>query len=144
MLRPSIRIKIRERLQREKEFDKIYNVDTVGNINQVQLKVNNPNQIHAVSYGGSDPKYFREAINSLLITYSNFTFIDFGSGKGRAILMATEYPFKDIVGVEFSEELHNIAVENIKSFKNDEAKCLNIKSVCMDVLDYQLPDAHCF
>lgn len=40
------------------------------------------------------------------------TFVDLGSGMGRALLLAADLPFKRIVGVEFGRELHDVAVEN--------------------------------
>ena len=40
---------------------------------------------------------------------SRFCFIDFGSGKGRVLLVASHYPFREVVGVEFAPELHQIA-----------------------------------
>ena len=48
----------------------------------------------------------------------DFTFIDLGSGKGRVLLMASDYPFKKIIGVEFMPELHRAAQENITGYSN--------------------------
>jgi hypothetical protein len=137
-----INAKIKELNQRAVEFDELYGVDTTGHIHQVKLKLNsnNPNQLHAQRYEGSDPKYFRDAIRALPIDYKNFVFIDFGSGKGRVILMASEFPFKRIAGVEFSEELHRIAQYNILRFHSDLLKCKDMQSVCMDAVAYPLPD----
>lgn len=139
-MRASVRAEIRERERREAAFDEQFGVDTAGRIHQTELKINNPNQLHAVAYGGSDPKLFRDAIGGLAIDYRRFVFIDFGSGKGRAILLATDFPFKRIVGVEFSEELHRVAKDNIRCFHSAISKCEDVESVCMDVVDYQLPD----
>jgi SAM-dependent methyltransferase len=139
-LRPSDRAEIRESQQRAAAFDKQYGVDTVGCIHPTKLNINNPNQLHAVSYGGSDPKLFREIIGTLPINYQDFMFIDFGSGKGRAILLATEFPFKRVVGVEFSEELHRIAQDNIRRFNRSVSRCQDVDSVCVDATDYPLPD----
>jgi SAM-dependent methyltransferase len=138
--RPSIRAEIREREQRAAAFDKSFGVDTAGCIHPTKLNINNPNQLHAVSYGGSDPKFFSNAIAALPIDYRRFVFVDFGSGKGRAILMATDFPFKRIVGVEFSEELHRIAQNNIRRFHSDTCKCESVEPVCMDAVNYPLPD----
>jgi predicted RNA methylase len=46
-----------------------------------------------------------------------FSFVDFGSGKGRVLLVASHYPFREVVGVEFSPELQKIAEGNIRSTK---------------------------
>lgn len=139
-LQPSVRAAIRESALRAVAFDKQFGVDTAGCIHQAELKINNPNQLHAVSYAGSDPKDFRDSIGTLPIDYRRFVFIDFGSGKGRAILLATEFPFKKIVGVEFSEELHRIAEDNIAHFQSDASKCKDVESICLDVVAYPLPD----
>jgi hypothetical protein len=139
-LRPSVRASIRESERRSAEFDERFGVNTVGCIHQTELNIENPNQLHAVSYGGSDPKLFRDAILTLPIDYRRFVFIDFGSGKGRAMLLATEFPFKRIVGVEFSEELHRIALDNISRFHSDIAKCKEVESICMDAVEYPLAD----
>jgi SAM-dependent methyltransferase len=139
-LQPSVRAKIRERKQRADDFDRRFNVDTGGCIHPTKLVLQSLNQVHAVSYGGSDPEDFRAALATLPIDYQRFAFVDFGSGKGRAILLATEFPFQRIIGVEFSEELHKIAQDNINRFQSNSRRCDNVESVCMDVLEYSLPD----
>lgn len=139
-LRPSVRAEIQQRAQRCATFDKQFGVATSGCIHHTDLNVNNPNQLHAASYFGTDPKYFRDVIAALPIDYRRFVFIDFGSGKGRVILMATEFPFKRIIGVEFSDELHKIAQDNIRRFHSDIAKCNDVLSICMDAVEYPLPE----
>jgi len=58
------------------------------------------------AYQPTDPALFREMMASLPIEFNEFTFVDLGSGKGRTLLMASEYPFKKIVGVELIADLH--------------------------------------
>ena len=69
----------------------------------------------------------------------DFTFIDLGSGKGRVLLMASDYPFQKIVGVEFMPELHRAAQKNIVSYSNDRQQCRQIDAVCMDARDFRFP-----
>jgi hypothetical protein len=69
----------------------------------------------------------------------DFTFIDLGSGKGRVLLMASDYPFKRIIGVEFMPELHRVAEKNITGFASDRQQCRQIETVCMDARDFQFP-----
>ena len=52
-----------------------------------------------------------------------FDFIDFGSGKGRVLLVASHYPFRQVIGVEFSPELHEIAQENIRRYQSPARRC---------------------
>lgn len=37
------------------------------------------------------------------VPLQDYDFLDFGSGKGRTLLMAASFPFKKITGVEFSK-----------------------------------------
>jgi hypothetical protein len=76
-----------------------------------------PHQLETVKqqghYAPTATPGFRKKLN---IDPRNFTFIDFGSGKGRVLLIAAGLPFKAVVGIEFSRELHEIAVQNISRF----------------------------
>ena len=74
------------------------------------------------------------------IKYSDSVFIDIGSGMGRNLLIASEYAFKEIIGVEISQHLSEIADKNIEVYKTETQKCKNIKSYCGDVLEFVLPE----
>ena len=91
-------------------------------------------------YQPTDASLFREMMASLPIDFSEFTFVDLGSGKGRTLLMASEYPFPRIVGVEILRELDRAAQENIRVFKSPAQRCLQIESICADAREFALPD----
>jgi predicted RNA methylase len=67
------------------------------------------------------------------------TFIDFGSGKGRQLLLASEYPFRRILGVELEPNLHRVALRNIEIYRSDTQKCREIMSLCADAMELELP-----
>ncbi len=69
---------------------------------------------------------------------SDDVFADFGSGKGRVVLQAARYPFKRVIGVELSEELTEVARQNVATARN--RRCGEIELVVSDVLDFQIPD----
>jgi SAM-dependent methyltransferase len=72
----------------------------------------------------------------------DFTFIDLGAGKGRALLMASDYPFARVMGVEFMPDLCRAAQENIASYSassNERQKCEQMEMVCQDACDFQFP-----
>lgn len=73
------------------------------------------------------------------MSLTDFTFIDLGSGKGRTLLMASDYPFRHIMGVEFLPALHQIAEENIHRYRSDSQKCFAIESVCSDATAFAFP-----
>jgi len=91
-------------------------------------------------YMPTDPVQFHEMMAALPIYFDQYTFIDLGSGKGRTLLMASEYPFRKIVGVELIEELHRGAEENIRAYKSSTQRCLEIQAVCADARAFELPD----
>jgi len=79
-------------------------------------------------------------IDHTTINFRDFTFIDLGSGKGRTLLMASDYPFRRIVGVELLPALHAIARENLRQYKSESQKCFAIESTCADATTFPLPE----
>ena len=91
-------------------------------------------------YQPTDAALFQEMLASLPIDFSEFTFVDLGSGKGRTLLMASEYPFRRIVGMEILPELHRAAEENIASYRSTTQQCTQVESVCADASEFELPE----
>lgn len=121
------------------DFDLRYGVETSTRVHLTDLKIDSPNWIYAGGYWPTSTAIIREALSALPIRFEDFVFVDFGSGKGRVLLQASDLPFRKIIGVEFSSELHNIAVSNIGRYKSDSQKCREIESVCMDFTQFEIP-----
>lgn len=87
---------------------------------------------------------FREMMSALAVhlhdaaDFSQYTFIDIGSGKGRALLLASEYGFRRIVGVELLPELDRISRENVRAFGNPGVNA-EIELLCMDASRFTFP-----
>ncbi|EEF59778.1 methyltransferase domain-containing protein [Pedosphaera parvula] len=122
------------------EFDRKFNVDTGGTFAVAGFEINSKNWIYATGYGPVNETDFIEIMREQNLPCQEFTFIDFGSGKGRAVLLAATFPFRKVIGVEFSAELHTVAESNISQCRVEERKCGEIELLCMDVADYQLPE----
>ncbi len=90
-------------------------------------------------YQPTDAELFREMMASLPITFYDFTFVDVGSGKGRTLLLASEYPFQKIIGVEVMDELHRLAEKNICAYQSPTQLCRQILSLPIDACDYEFP-----
>jgi hypothetical protein len=125
------------------EFDKEYGVDTEGRFGGwtylSDLDIPSPNWIDGNDYTAIEPERFERVLASFDIAVEDFTFIDFGSGKGRALLLASNYPFKRIIGLEFSPELHRTAEENVSHYSSATQKCRDIQSLNVDFVDFELP-----
>ena len=111
-------------------------------------------------YQPTDPALFAEMMTCLPIDSCKFTFADLGSGKGRTLLMASEYPFQKIIGVEILPELNRAAEENVRTYQERLAASArqhgdaetreaasprecdrNIECICGDAEEYEFPAA---
>ena len=91
------------------------------------------------AYQPTDPFAFHRMMAALPISSPDFTFIDLGSGKGRALLLASRYEFARIVGVELLPELHRAAEENILAYCAKAQPPMEIESICMDACEFEFP-----
>ena len=73
------------------------------------------------------------------LDFRDFTFVDLGSGKGRTLLMASDYPFRRIIGVELLPSLQGIAQENLRLYKSESQKCFALESICVDATEFLFP-----
>jgi len=130
----------RRDLRREHEFDAQYAIDTAGVVHLRSLEIESANRDFGVRYEATNPEWFRELMGALPIEYPEFVFVDFGAGKGRALALASEFPFRRIVGVEFSADLTAAARRNLASFRSDRQQCREFEVVCTDAVDFEIPD----
>jgi|HubBroStandDraft_4_1064222.scaffolds.fasta_scaffold123448_1 SAM-dependent methyltransferase len=90
-------------------------------------------------YQPTDPALFHEMLASLKIDFRDYVFIDIGSGKGRVLLMAAEYPFKRVIGVELLPELNRIAQQNIAGYTSNCQQCFSIGTHWADAREFVFP-----
>ncbi|MGA9391013.1 MAG: class I SAM-dependent methyltransferase [Candidatus Sulfotelmatobacter sp.] len=95
-------------------------------------------------YQPTDAGLFHEMVGALAakagVDFREFVFIDLGSGKGRTLLMTSDYAFRRIVGVELLPTLNAAAQENIARYRSESQKCFAIESVCADATQFVFPD----
>jgi SAM-dependent methyltransferase len=130
----------RRALRREIEFDEARGIDTRGIVSLFELAIESPNVRSGLRYQATVPELFHQILAGLPIPLENFVFVDLGSGKGRAVILASEYPFKRVIGVEFSPELHAIARRNVELRDRIRVRCPLTESVCQDVVQFELPE----
>jgi len=81
---------------------------------------------------------FREAMREVELHPGEDVFLDYGSGKGRALIMAAQYPFRRIIGVEISDTLNAEARVNIDRCRQGLI-CRDIELWTGSATDYPLP-----
>ena len=122
-------------------FDRRHGVDTAGAVAPAQtgLSARDAERGHIV-YRPVWEADFHAALGAAGIDFDGYTFLDVGSGKGKLMLLASDYPFARIVGVEFSPGLHEIAEANVARYSSPGQRCTNFECVLGDALDYSLPE----
>src|SRR6185369_434405 len=120
-------------------FDWQHGVSTCGDANLANLTLVGKSADHGVFYHPAHPKLLFELFNSLKIDFPSYTFVDLGSGKGRALLVASEFPFAKVIGVEFAAVVLDIASQNIQSYQSKTQKCENVQSVNLDAAEFEIP-----
>jgi hypothetical protein len=104
------------------------------------LTVRGPNREYGHDYRPSPCQMFEWALAGIDYDLSKLTFVDHGAGKGRVLLLASEYPFAAIGGIEFAEELHDDAVMNIAQYPRSRMRCRNVECVHEDASQVGPPD----
>lgn len=118
-------------------FDECYGTDTGGIV-----WLTNPWSEHfrgGARYEGSTPELCRWAIENSEINPEEYCFVDIGCGKGRPLIIASEYGFDRLIGVDYSRRLCSVAKHNI-------AKChiRNALIACADATQFAYPTRNTF
>ncbi len=114
------------RLYRHHTFDRRLGVNTRG--------------YSDLRYEPTPAEVFAEMIAAIPFDPKDFVFVDLGSGKGKVLMLAAQYPFRRVVGVELWEDLHRAALENLDSFRERPDCATEVASIRMDAADFPLPD----
>ena len=123
---------------RSKQFDELFGVDTAGVHSLNEFAIASDNVANGVRYEPIDPDDFRAMLGKVG-DITGYTFIDFGAGKGRAMLLAAEWPFLQIIGVEFAPELARQARDNLKRYQNSRQMCHRLEIIEGDAIAFPLP-----
>jgi SAM-dependent methyltransferase len=119
------------------DYDFDHGVDTTWAT--VTLKTRVRELLSGGQYQPSEPELFRRILHALPDNPDGFTFIDLGSGKGRTLLLASEFAFRRIIGVELLAELDAVAQQNVARFRSDEQKCFNVECYAGDARNFAFP-----
>src|SRR5215471_304626 len=126
-----------------RRFDRTFNVETSGLVQLRDLTCNSNNKAFGIWYEPTPLRTLKCMFSMLPHDLSEFSFIDYGSGKGRTLLYAANYNFRRIIGIEFARELHTVAERNLHIYRNARQKCFDISTRCMDAVEFSLPEEKC-
>jgi SAM-dependent methyltransferase len=122
-------------------FDRTHSVDTRGRVHITAMHdVESENWVYGINYMPTRVDLFEQMIGVSAIEPHRHSFIDYGSGKGRVLLLASRLPFRRVVGVEFSPKLHRIAERNLRSIRIADRRSGPVESICMDAVRFPIPE----
>ena len=107
-------------------FDQIHGVETSGLVPAANLITGHPNDVHVTAYYGVAPSILRTLIDLWRESpppepIYRYSFIDIGAGKGRAMLVASELPFHQVIGIELNPAMATIARQNLDRWHKSHA-----------------------
>ena len=118
------------------QFDLRNGTDTFSWMDVQDLDVVGANKARGTRYGPTLASPFRRLLRKLRLP-TDCAFVDLGCGKGRALMLAMEYGFRRVVGVEFSKELCEAAEGNLACYQDRHHLQAEISILTMDVVDYE-------
>ena len=129
-------------------FDVAYGTDTGGYLGPEDLVTGRANDWLNYGYSAIAPSVFREACRRWRETLpavsgraEAYTFVDVGAGKGRALFLSAELPFRKIVGIELNPRLAKIAEQNVARWRQAARSKASIHIVAEDALSCRWPRA---
>jgi hypothetical protein len=129
-------------------FDLKHGVRTSGLIAGRHLANGHRHDRHATAYYGIAPSVFHSLVRRWrrsrpAASIEQTTFVDIGAGMGRAMLLAAEMPFKEVVGVELNSTLVRAAQKNLTICRNSSRVLAAMRIVDGDAVGFVFPPGVC-
>jgi SAM-dependent methyltransferase len=126
-------------------FDEEFGTETSGLVSGGGLASGHEHDRFSVAYYGVSPSRMRGALERWRETpgtaaVSEYSFVDIGSGKGRAMMLASQLPFREVVGVELNASLHAVAEKNLERWRAAGRAVSPMRHVQGDALGLSLPE----
>ena len=117
-------------------FDWKYGTDTMRWVDRNALATRSDNRSHSAPFRATKVGPLLQLLDRLKLP-RDCNFVDIGSGKGRVLLIASQYGFRNVVGIEFSGELCAIARRNVEAYSRKAKPLSLIQVIEADATTYQ-------
>jgi len=119
-------------------IDRELGIDTSGLVGTGEIHQDKGLTTLINPYIGSQPSIVRKGL-AALGDCAEYTFVDFGGGKGRAVVVASEFPFRNIMGIELSPSLAGTARSNASRIALQFPDRSTVTIANANVSDFVLP-----
>ncbi|GEM_PF-1527404 len=127
-------VNARLRRGRERLLELRYGVSTAEHVYHEDLGLDTENRVW---HDPSDWIAIRKALAPLRVGPDD-VFVDFGSGLGRALIVASTLPFRRVVGVELAAELNTRARRNLVRSRI-RRRAGKVEVITADALEWPIP-----
>jgi predicted RNA methylase len=129
-------------------FDIQNHVETSGLVHGRDLTTGHAHDRHTTAYYGIAPSVLTQLCAywrgmPRMAEAADYSFIDLGAGMGRAMLLAAQMPFREVIGVELHPELAAIAERNIDVWQGTGRAHCPIRIARQDVTEFEFPANPC-
>jgi hypothetical protein len=114
--------------QRPDRFDRDHGVSTRltgGTVLPLEGGIGDPTSLeNGHGYKPTDALVMRNILRFIesQFSVSELSFVDLGCGRGRALLMASELPFREVIGVELDPAHCVVARQNVEAYRVKPAR----------------------
>jgi SAM-dependent methyltransferase len=131
-------------------FDLKHGVHTTAHIPGSELGVGHAHDIYNTVYLPSQPSmvsscievwqsFLTEADHPASHPIGDYTFVDLGCGMGRAVMVASLFPFRKVVGVEMNPKLGEQARSNLAIWQQTPRACNDLEIATCEATDFAWP-----
>lgn len=120
-------------------FDVVHGTDTAREVHLADLDIRSEHVERGGRYAPASARSFNAIMKSLDVPPGS-VFVDIGSGKGKTLLLASEFGFKRVVGVEFAGELNAQARRNWTIYRKGREANPDFEVVTIDAAEYDIKD----
>ncbi|MFS0736792.1 class I SAM-dependent methyltransferase [Sphingomonas sp. 1P06PA] len=131
-----------ERARRDADdaFDRLWGTDTGGVRTVGSLGIDSVDSHRLHGYQAAQDAMFDRLLSAIDIDPAGYGFVDYGSGKGRILLLAALRPFAHVTGIEIAPAMHAIAEANIALFSGKAPVASGpVRSLCCDARAFDPP-----
>ena len=129
----------------EARMERRLGIDTAGvDHDLAALGVTAAGLAHAHAYQPVQIGVFARILRAAAIDPALYTMIDFGSGKGRALILGAECGFGRLIGVELAPALRAAARRNLDAYQKRRPHAPPIELHCGDAAVWPIPEERLF